>query len=482
MQITIGQILTQDGQRIIVPVFAYDKMGIEHQYLVSCGCRTAVLDEDKQCEEAIPQRVHIHAIGGRRLAETVHYAAIAYPFRGERLEETISLKLYFQFNTTERMITLIEQLYWDNLSRWYQQGRTIKAEMSLPQFYSRWLALPPTLLADRAHWQSQIATICEKALAISVTSISYSDQNLAFKQPDKDPELQEKSLVYYPNLANFLTESRLAGSGNVQWGIVHGNITAETVLVDPANQTWLIDFAHVGRAPLLCDFVMLETAVKLTLFNSLDFDMKHVVERRFANVASLKDKISREWLSVEAHQLVELIEKIRKLADELAGCSLQSYLGGLFFCAVCEIHRFETGTRHTRRAFMPFVSALMSASVIANVLLVYEGREVAIEQIQERLWLDVDNYDVRVEGQKIEVTPQEFELLKYLYENADRVCSREEVHTFVFSGEIETKYDPVVDDGRLNSAISRLRQKLEKVSNHEFITTVRGRGYKLILS
>lgn len=89
------------------------------------------------------------------------------------------------------------------------------------------------------------------------------------------------------------------------------------------------------------------------------------------------------------------------------------------------------------------------------------------------LRLDSARREVTLNGEKIDLTLKEFELLRLLMGNADRVMTRneilDEVWGYGYSGETRT----------LDMHIRSLRQKLgDDARDDGFITTVRGVGYK----
>lgn len=79
-----------------------------------------------------------------------------------------------------------------------------------------------------------------------------------------------------------------------------------------------------------------------------------------------------------------------------------------------------------------------------------------------------DDYVVTYDGEPIELTTREFEILKLLAQRPDRVFSREQILEELWKDEFEV-YDRVVD-----VHINSLRKKLGK----NWIITVRGVGYK----
>ena len=88
------------------------------------------------------------------------------------------------------------------------------------------------------------------------------------------------------------------------------------------------------------------------------------------------------------------------------------------------------------------------------------------------LELDEDTYEVRRAGTLIELTPTEFNLLRYLMTNAGRVLSKPQILDHVWN------YDFGGDATVVETYISYLRKKLDGLGP-PLIQTVRGVGYSL---
>lgn len=74
------------------------------------------------------------------------------------------------------------------------------------------------------------------------------------------------------------------------------------------------------------------------------------------------------------------------------------------------------------------------------------------------------------------LSPSEFKLLKYLIQNKDRVCEKEEIINAVWS---DAKTQEGVTDQALDQIVYRLRKKIEEDPNNPVhIHTVKGRGYR----
>jgi DNA-binding winged helix-turn-helix (wHTH) protein len=95
--------------------------------------------------------------------------------------------------------------------------------------------------------------------------------------------------------------------------------------------------------------------------------------------------------------------------------------------------------------------------------------------------LDRQTGDVWVEGRRLPgLTRLEFELLDYLAQQGDRICTRGELASHLYPGEYEEIEGHIVDEPRIDTLVARLRAKLEPDrAQPRYLITVRGRGYKL---
>jgi two-component system response regulator VicR len=121
----------------------------------------------------------------------------------------------------------------------------------------------------------------------------------------------------------------------------------------------------------------------------------------------------------------------------------------------------------------PFSTKELVARVKANL------RRVKLSKVEEemkskivtvgKLTIDLNTYEVSKENKIIDLTNREFDLLKYLFQNADRVFNREyllkEVWGYEF-GDLRT----------VDVTVRRLREKIE-TEEDKYIITKRGMGY-----
>ncbi len=99
------------------------------------------------------------------------------------------------------------------------------------------------------------------------------------------------------------------------------------------------------------------------------------------------------------------------------------------------------------------------------------------EAIAERggVRLDRDSHEVLVDGEQVELSPREFDLLAYLMGHAGRVRTREQILSEVW-GE-----DAYLDERTVDVHVRWLRQKIEEDPGEpQRLVTVRGVGYKFV--
>ena len=91
------------------------------------------------------------------------------------------------------------------------------------------------------------------------------------------------------------------------------------------------------------------------------------------------------------------------------------------------------------------------------------------------LIINVNDYEVTLEGSPVVLTPTEFRILLAFAENSGRIFSRDQLATIAQGFDFEG-YDRTID-----AHVKNLRHKIEKDSKApEFIKTIYGIGYKFI--
>lgn len=102
-----------------------------------------------------------------------------------------------------------------------------------------------------------------------------------------------------------------------------------------------------------------------------------------------------------------------------------------------------------------------------------DGEQAVLEQGD--FTINLNSYQVEKNGEKIALTPTEFQLLHYFCENPHRVLNRNQLINKVL-GYYSTSFDRTID-----THISNLRKKIEDVSSDpQYLQTIHSIGYRFV--
>ncbi|NLJ30178.1 MAG: response regulator transcription factor [Clostridiales bacterium] len=135
-----------------------------------------------------------------------------------------------------------------------------------------------------------------------------------------------------------------------------------------------------------------------------------------------------------------------------------------------KIHGFELGIDdYVVKPFSPKELMMRVNAIIKRASAA--GEENKKEGVRfEGLTIDFTGRIVTVDGEKVELSPKEYDLLFYLVSNKNIALTREKLITNVWG------YDFYGDDRTLDTHIKLLRKSLRDYS--KFIVTLRGVGYR----
>jgi two-component system, OmpR family, response regulator BaeR len=104
-------------------------------------------------------------------------------------------------------------------------------------------------------------------------------------------------------------------------------------------------------------------------------------------------------------------------------------------------------------------------------------RRVTVSETQSsELFLDEQKYQITYQSKVLSLTAVEFQLLKPMYKEPQRVFSRNQLMDNMYSD------NRIVSDRTIDSHIKKLRKKLSELSpEHDFIESVYGVGYRMVL-
>lgn len=130
---------------------------------------------------------------------------------------------------------------------------------------------------------------------------------------------------------------------------------------------------------------------------------------------------------------------------------------------------FESGIdEYVTKPFSPAVLVKRVEALLKRA----SGQPLSEDKVQKGLVIDSNAFTAFVDGEPLELTLKEFELLSYLYENSGRVLTRDQLLNAIWG------YDYLGDSRTVDSHIARLRTKLgDYGASH--LKTIYGMGYRL---
>ena len=117
--------------------------------------------------------------------------------------------------------------------------------------------------------------------------------------------------------------------------------------------------------------------------------------------------------------------------------------------------------------------------LLARINAVLRRTEIPVDTSKvlrfDKLIINLDAYELTVDGKKIDTPPKELELLYHLAATPNRVYTRNQLRDEVWG------FDYFGDSRTVDVHIKRLREKIENVSDQWALKTVWGVGYKFEL-
>lgn len=87
--------------------------------------------------------------------------------------------------------------------------------------------------------------------------------------------------------------------------------------------------------------------------------------------------------------------------------------------------------------------------------------------------LHLESSSIEYNGSKVELTKNELKVLYFLFNNAGKICSRNDIIDYLWDNQL------YVDDNALSVNINRIRDKLASIGLNDFIKTKHRQGYTL---
>jgi len=458
----IERLLWQRDGRLALVVLAF-KEGLKPESLVVvCGQNAIVNEEAQRFASFAPKASGEAGTHSSARAETTHFAANAYTLVGNDLGKVQTLGELYRFTQETIFKVALNTLFQKTLQAWHQDKPVWAKNDSLEALYSQRLGLSAKRVSI-ADFEERIKVI-ETQLPTLGPRIERTGEKLTF-------HFNGQSFPYPDPLPLLAQMPDTKGSALVVH--VPGTLTGENILVDEIGRAWLTDFAEAGQAPLLWNFVALEAVIRFDLVETNDILRRQEMEHRLINTDFAKPD-TRD-LEPIVRKPGRAIQTIRKLAARTVGRDTMAYHRGIFFHAACRLANFNPAYPLTSSELARLAHVLLSLAMIAEKI--EEGKAntsiSTAAQTGELRIVDEIARTILIGNQEVRLAPQPFALFRYLYLNANRVCTKEELVKEVLKGEYEEEY--------LHTLVGRIRKAIEDDPEQpRYIITIPNAGYRLI--
>ncbi|MCB0208475.1 MAG: DNA-binding response regulator [Anaerolineae bacterium] len=457
-QINIAHRFAVGRNKVILGVYTFSEDGLLARYVVVCGLRDAVQRESAGHEKyANPTATEGSTSRSSQLIETTHYAALSYTLTDTRLEDVVTLTEFYRRNPADAIIRVLDYLFDRTLAHYHQQKVSVTQSAPVMEAF-----LP--YVADKNFLTTPVLQRC-------ITTLQTKGAIDDFARFD------ESAL----QLLTALVDKTIPLEASIKWGIIHGSLSGDTMVVDGRGRAWLIDFAEFGPGPLVQEFVTLENAVKFDLADQLDYQDRKKLEEYLHIGLNAEEDIADPDASPEMRKALTVINHIRRRAIQRLGQSPKLYQAGLLLKTVERLASYNADTFYFNHELAIYFHALHAVRELCKQL----SPPPPNYANPHSPWLDegIPGYDVWVEGQWINLAEMEYKLLLVLYRQAvdfphNPRCKFSDIGRGVWG-----EYDRLRDYNNVQSLVRRVRERIQPDEDdaHQYIENIRGVGYSLNL-
>ena len=456
--VRVERLLWQRDARLALIVFAFKGEMKPESCVVVCGQNAVINEEAHRFDEFSPKAPGKFGtlLDDRMRAETTHFAANAYTLSDNDLEGIQTLVELFRFGAEKTLTTALNVLYNETLPAWYQGEPWREKTKTLDQIYREQLHLDDELAAE--FLVSRFQAIEERIFGVEIMR-KEGTLNVHFPGP---------SFTYTDPLP--VLASSVSDLDKPAWMVIApGELHGETVVTDDKGHTWLTDFAKAGSVPAFWNFTSLEAAIRYDWVEAKKLQHRHDLERAL---------IFSEFARFEIHDLEEGARKagrvllaLRKLAARTVGKDTFAYHRGIFFHAAHRLMDFDPATPLTENERTRLSHLLLSMAMLAHLTQNSVDAKATDDLSLTELGMDEESLAVLIGGRKIRLQPQPFSVFKYLFQNAGRICSTEELVREALAG--NSQY--------LHTLIGRIRREIEQDPKQpRYLLTEHNVGYRLV--
>lgn len=459
--IRLDRLLWQDNKRVALVVFAFKEGAKPESFVVVCGQNAIVNEEAQRFDEFAPKAPGDTGttLNEKMRAETTHFAANAYTLAGNDLENVQTLEELYRGSPEKAFNTALSVLYQETLKAWHQEKPVHQKGGILESLYRQRLQL-----TDNQEYFEERLKVIETQIPTLATKIERTRETLSI-------HFKSQSCTY-PNPTPLLSQT-VGAERSALLITVPGMLSGDNILTDATGHAWLTDFAEAGLAPLLWNYVTLEAAIRFDWVETKELQRRHELEHCL--VFSDFVRLDMSELEPVVRKPARAIQVIRKLAARTVGREEMAYHFGIFFHAARRLAYFNPAYPLTSTELARLAHVLFSVAMLAKKI--GEDKDDVpgsiSSQADELHILDEIARKILVGNREVVLARQPFALFHYLFLNANRVCTKEELVKSVLKNEYKEYY--------LHTLIGRIRKDIENNPDKpRFLITEPSVGYRLI--
>jgi DNA-binding winged helix-turn-helix (wHTH) protein len=258
-----------------------------------------------------------------------------------------------------------------------------------------------------------------------------------------------------------------------------GVLLGSNILADQKGHTWLTDFAGAGLSPALWNYVSMEAVARFDWVEAGRLQWLHEMELQLAGGEF--SKLHATEVEAPLRKTVRVVQGIRRLAVRSSVRQHNDYHLGLLLHAVRRLNDYTPPLQLTGGELTRLAHLLLSSAVIMGRLVLgdKEAGGGGSPATSAGIHIDHANRAVWIDGVRVQVRGQSYDLLRELYLHTNELCTRASIVERVFGEKYEETNESQVS--RLNTAIRRLREKIEEDPDRpRYLLTEPHGGYKLI--
>ena len=464
-QITIERLWWQRPQRAALQVAVIGADQTRQTCLVVYGDRATIEAEEQRYRQFAPSAC---ATSLQMSGALPHYAGNVYALAGCDFAQVQPLNELYRTDAKLFSVALTA-LYEQVLPAWaLEQHESLTEQRSLADRYHRHPAFAGAPATAEA--LAETLTVRIQALLRQLPLLGF---NAALRDGVLNFRIAGETLVG-PDPARFV-QTTTPDAEPALLVNTPGAFGGEAILTNSEAQVWLTDFSAAGPSPAVWNYAALEAAMRFDWLEACHPKQLREFTQEITDETFLR--FNPGDYERELQRPARAVKYVRQTALNQPGYELRAYQQCLFFHA---LHRLTKPlpAHPSKHELTRAAHALLSAALMAEQFAQWAMTPPLKVSGLTGLQLDDRNFAALIDGSRVELAEQGFELLSLLKRRAPEVCTRREIIEQVF----KTAYEPgdLSQTRQIDTAISRLRAEIEfDPQNPRFLHTIRSRGYRL---